>query len=240
VGYAELALGNQERGMALLEEGLAIAREAGNKRHVAVYHSSLGVAATLRGEPKRAEALIKESLAIGSEVENKGDLADALESLAGAVGLLGKHRQAARLWGAAAALREATGWHWWAAERRLLEPQLIAARSRMDEADWEAAFEEGKAMNLEEAVRYALSDEEQVAPSSIAVEQPSSAEELPSLTRREEEIAALAAQGMTNRQIAADLSISEHTAATHVRRILKKLGLQSRAQIGSWLTQQRP
>ena len=44
---------------------------------------------------------------------------------------------------------------------------------------------------------------------------------------------------MTNRQIASKLSISEHTAATHVRRILKKLGLQSRAQIGSWLSERQ-
>jgi DNA-binding CsgD family transcriptional regulator len=36
---------------------------------------------------------------------------------------------------------------------------------------------------------------------------------------------------MTNPQIALELSISEHTAATHVRRILKKLRLRSRAQI---------
>jgi DNA-binding CsgD family transcriptional regulator len=47
------------------------------------------------------------------------------------------------------------------------------------------------------------------------------------------------AKGLTNRQIASDQSISEHTAATHVRRILKKLGLQSRAQIGSWLIERR-
>ncbi len=53
------------------------------------------------------------------------------------------------------------------------------------------------------------------------------------LTRREQEIAILVAQGLTNRQVASELSISEHTAATHVRRILKKLGLQSRSQIGS-------
>jgi DNA-binding CsgD family transcriptional regulator len=48
------------------------------------------------------------------------------------------------------------------------------------------------------------------------------------------------ARGLTNRQIASELSISEHTAATHIRRILKKLGLQSRSQIGSWLAERRP
>jgi DNA-binding NarL/FixJ family response regulator len=63
--------------------------------------------------------------------------------------------------------------------------------------------------------------------------------ERPSLTRREEDVAALAALGLTNRQIASELFISEHTVATHVARILKKLGLQSRAQVGSWLAEQR-
>ena len=42
-----------------------------------------------------------------------------------------------------------------------------------------------------------------------------------------------------NRRIASELSISEHTAATHVAKILKKLGLKSRAQIGSWLSEQQ-
>jgi DNA-binding NarL/FixJ family response regulator len=42
-------------------------------------------------------------------------------------------------------------------------------------------------------------------------------------TSREEEIASLVARGLTSRQIALELHISEHTAATHVRRILKRL-----------------
>jgi DNA-binding NarL/FixJ family response regulator len=48
------------------------------------------------------------------------------------------------------------------------------------------------------------------------------------------------ARGLTNRQISSELVISEHTAATHVRKILKKLRLQARAQGGSWMAQQRP
>ena len=45
--------------------------------------------------------------------------------------------------------------------------------------------------------------------------------ERPSLTRREEDVAALAALGLTNRQIASEMDSSEHTVATHVARILK-------------------
>ncbi len=53
------------------------------------------------------------------------------------------------------------------------------------------------------------------------------------LTAREQEVALLVGRRLTNRQIALELSISEHTAANHVRKILKKLGLRSRAQISS-------
>jgi len=51
------------------------------------------------------------------------------------------------------------------------------------------------------------------------------------LTQREREIEALIARGQTNRQIAADLSLSARTVDTHVSRILHKRGLSSRTQL---------
>ena len=48
------------------------------------------------------------------------------------------------------------------------------------------------------------------------------------------------ARGLTSRQIAAELVISEHTAATHVRRILKKLGLRRRTQLAAWVSEAQP
>ncbi len=59
------------------------------------------------------------------------------------------------------------------------------------------------------------------------------------LSRREWEIAALVAEGHSNRVIAERLSISERTAEGHVERIRNRLGCRSRAQIASWFTQQR-
>lgn len=53
---------------------------------------------------------------------------------------------------------------------------------------------------------------------------------LGSLTNREREILVLVAEGMSNRQIATDLVISERTARTHVSSLLGKLGLSSRTQ----------
>jgi CRP-like cAMP-binding protein len=58
------------------------------------------------------------------------------------------------------------------------------------------------------------------------------------LTPREREVAALIAQGLTNREIAAVLVVTERTAATHVEHILSKLSLRSRAQVAAWTAEQ--
>ncbi|HEX2066982.1 MAG TPA: LuxR C-terminal-related transcriptional regulator, partial [Candidatus Thermoplasmatota archaeon] len=54
------------------------------------------------------------------------------------------------------------------------------------------------------------------------------------LSARQREVAALIAQGLTNREIAKSLVITEGTVATHVMHILNKLGLTSRVQIATW------
>jgi DNA-binding NarL/FixJ family response regulator len=138
------------------------------------------------------------------------------------------------------AIREMIGSQLESQERALKEePYLVAARSRLDSAAWEAEFAEGQAMTMEEAVEYALSEEQPTIPSSSIPEQPPPGKPASPLTRREKEVAALVAQGWTNRQIATELSISEHTVAAHVANIRKKLGLRSRSQLSDWVAKQR-
>jgi DNA-binding NarL/FixJ family response regulator len=57
------------------------------------------------------------------------------------------------------------------------------------------------------------------------------------LTHRELEVARLVAQGMTNREIAARLTLSVRTAESHVEQIRSKLGFRRRAQIATWITE---
>jgi len=52
-------------------------------------------------------------------------------------------------------------------------------------------------------------------------------------------VVALVARGLTNRQIASELSISERTVDTHVARVLKKLALHSREQVAGWIEERR-
>src|ERR1700674_2985339 len=62
----------------------------------------------------------------------------------------------------------------------------------------------------------------------------------PSLTRREREVAILVAQGLTNREIATRLFISERTAESHVEQIRGKLGVHSRVEIANWVAASLP
>ncbi|MBM2811500.1 MAG: LuxR family transcriptional regulator fused with ATPase domain [Chloroflexi bacterium] len=59
------------------------------------------------------------------------------------------------------------------------------------------------------------------------------------LSAREDEVAACIARGLSNKEIAAELVITEGTAANHVEHILNKLVFQRRTQIAAWVTERR-
>jgi DNA-binding NarL/FixJ family response regulator len=91
----------------------------------------------------------------------------------------------------------------------------------------------------EQAIEHALTGEDRTSP-VLSVPGQRSAEMRPdALTSRQKEIATLIAQGLTNRQIASKLFISERTVENHMSKILRKLQLTSRAQVAAWATEQR-
>ena len=233
MAYTDLATGNHKDATALQEESLTIGRRLKNNVILAGALLGLGIAATLRGEPNRATVLLKEGLTIQLDKGTKNDIAEYLEVLAEAAGASNEDLRAARLWGAAAALRETVGIPWNVAERQLHEPQLIAAQSRINEAVWGAGFADGSAMGLEKAAEYALSEEEPDPSTARVPERSPAGEPMGNLTRREQEVVRLVARGLTNRQISTELGISERTAGNHVSKILRKLELRSRAQIAA-------
>jgi non-specific serine/threonine protein kinase len=59
------------------------------------------------------------------------------------------------------------------------------------------------------------------------------------LTDRELEVAALVAEGLTNKEVAARLRLSVRTAENHVLNVMNKLGLDNRAQVAAWVTRAR-
>jgi DNA-binding NarL/FixJ family response regulator len=158
-------------------------------------------------------------------------VAYSLQVLAALAAARGQPVRSARLLGAEDALRETIGVSHSPEEVRQYEPYIAAARAQMDEPAWEEAWAEGRAMTTEQAVRYALSEEE-TAQASVPAKEPPPA--TGRLTRREREVVSLIARGFTNRRIASELSISLRTVENHVRNVLKKLGLRSREEVADW------
>jgi DNA-binding NarL/FixJ family response regulator len=112
-----------------------------------------------------------------------------------------------------------------------------AASAQLDEAAWEVPWAGRQTMAFEGAAEYAISQERPTTTSDGRSEPSFDGKPTP-LTRREWEVAALVGRGLTNRQISAQLVLSVHTVAKHVRKILKKLGFQSRTQIAAWVGKQ--
>ncbi len=97
---------------------------------------------------------------------------------------------------------------------------------------FDRVYRSGKGMDSGQLVALAL--EERQAPVARTSSRPSPSR----LTARERQIAGLVAQGLSNKEIASKLVISQRTAETHVEHILTKLGFTSRAQIAAWAVEQ--
>jgi DNA-binding NarL/FixJ family response regulator len=106
----------------------------------------------------------------------------------------------------------------------------------MSEEEFNAAWAEGQAMSLEQAIEYARLVE--IPESALHLTSRQAAkQQYGGLSAREREVARLIAEGKSNREIAEALVISERTVTTHVANILSKLGFNSRAQVAAWAVQ---
>jgi predicted ATPase/DNA-binding NarL/FixJ family response regulator len=230
--------GECDRATALLEESLLVKRESQDRWGIAAALHHLGEVALEQGHFSAARARYEDSLIEWLELGDSWSIALVFESLAALAHARGNSARGLRLIGAAGALRERLGTSVCPPARRLQMQRLLeAVEAALGREACNAGLAEGKAMNLDEAIAFARTAEVPQAASktteSRAALPPQGA--LAWLTPREREVAALLLRGMSNRQIAEDLVITERTAETHVCRILSKLGLDSRAQIAAWI-----
>ncbi|MDQ5853454.1 MAG: tetratricopeptide repeat protein, partial [Chloroflexota bacterium] len=157
LGYVALAQGDYGRAGALFEQNQALARDLGNKAGVAFGFRTRGEVAHAEGDDHRAAQLFADGLTLYQEVGDKLGIAQSLERLAAvALNTEGGGARAARLWGTAEALREAVGAPISPAKRTAYERDVAAARAQLDEEAFAAAWAEGRAMPLEQAIACAL------------------------------------------------------------------------------------
>ena len=227
--------GDDLRADQLFDECLRLSREIGDQWGAAWTLGNLGRAALDRREYQRASALFEESLVLCRGLASRERRSAYMVHYLGVVAsYLGHPERAARLFGAAEALRDTA--------RRVLSPadrveqqrHVDAVRRTLGEHQFSAAWTEGQAMPFERAVEYALTAPPARRSMTPAPPHHASADVDTPLTARELEVARLLARGFTNRQVAEELVIADRTATTHVTHILTKLGLSTRAQVAVW------
>jgi predicted ATPase/DNA-binding CsgD family transcriptional regulator len=236
LGYTLMLEGDYDRGAALNEEAVAVCREHGYRQKLNYALDNLGWAALLRGDHEGAKPFYEESLVVSKELGDRAIASESLEGMACVSAVRGEASRAARLFGAAEGLqetlREAVALQHGPEEEAWREPYLATARSRLGEAAWEEALAEGRARGLQEAIEYALSEDEPSAtpPSSSTRHSsaPSAPEHPAGLTSREVEVLSLVANGMTNAQVAQRLFVSPRTVHRHLNSVYHKLGVRSR------------
>jgi predicted ATPase/DNA-binding CsgD family transcriptional regulator len=184
----------------------------------------LGTVLLRRGAVDEASMLLGEALTMYNTLDDRRGVAQCLEAFAAVAAMRASYHSAARLLGAAGMLRQALGATVPADERhRLGKVEATIAQAIGPDAAERARYS-GRSMTAAAAIELAKSYAAPATASASTVE----------LTAREREVAVLIAAGSTNRQIGRALGITEKTAEVHVRNIMGKLRVASRAGVASW------
>jgi predicted ATPase/DNA-binding CsgD family transcriptional regulator len=237
LAVALVYLGDLDRAAALCEEGRAIGAAHGEQWAYAYALYVLALVSLFQGDPRRAQTLGRQSLRIKRTFNDLLGVVLAVEVLAWSAAADGSAERAAVLRGAGHRIWPSVGFPAFGLQR-LAAPyrdcELIARRDLGDQR-FEAAFRRGMALSADDAVAYALGEDDLAATGTAEPEPPRAV----LLTPRELQVARLIGEGLSNREIADRLFISPRTVESHVQHILQKFGFGSRAQVVTWAAQQR-
>jgi DNA-binding NarL/FixJ family response regulator len=195
----------------------------------------MGVAAWRRGDLDRATGLQQQSLRLRARSNERMGTTWCVDALAWIAASRHQYERAAILLGAATGLLQSMGTSLDGFEhlvgfQRDCERQ---ARQALGETAFRAAYHGGLHLPAADVLAYALQQPPAKPPA------PAVSDGLP-LTARELQVARLVAGGRSNKEIAAELVISQRTAENHVEHILAKLGFTSRAQVAAWVAASQP
>ncbi|WP_231990065.1 LuxR C-terminal-related transcriptional regulator [Mycobacterium sp. 852002-51971_SCH5477799-a] len=178
--------------------------------------------ALAENEPGQAERDVHDALTRAAELRAHLFVPDLLECLARLGHLAGSHLEAARLFGAAYAVRERTGIVRFRVYDADYEASVDATRNALTEKEFDAAWHAGTGLSTDEAIAYARRGrgERKRPPSGWD-----------SLTPTERDVVRLVSEGLGNKDIGDRLFISPRTVQTHLTHVYAKLGLTTRIQL---------
>lgn len=227
-----LAVGDLEAVRSVASDGVRLSRDTGDLYALDMMLLNLVLATLGADDLDAAEPLLKEGIRIAERLDDRIAQFLWLDATAYHAARSGRARLAAQLTGAAETLRTEAG----AGVSVIIEPLLTSAtrtaKAALGAREFEAQFKAGGRLTRESARDLALGipTESTTAPS---VDDPTAA-----LSKREAEVARLVTQGLSNKTIGSRLFITDRTVESHVRNILNKLGVNSRAEIASWVARE--
>jgi predicted ATPase/DNA-binding CsgD family transcriptional regulator len=241
LGDFHLRKGGHERATPFLQESLSLYQRMADEWSMAWAHCALGEAARLQGDYERAAAHLQLSLSLYQGLGSKPEIPHPMDALALIAADQEHFQRAACLWGAASAVRDSIHALLPPSYQADSAPTLEKVRTRLGEEAFAAAWTEGRALTLEQALSLAAAvpatePASLAAPSTDvgALLQPQPGRREYGLTPREVEVLRLVASGLTDAQIAKKLVISPRTVGKHLQSIYGKLYLPSRSAATRW------
>ena len=212
------------------QQSLDLFQHLGDQQGEALVLTGLGELSRHAGDDSEALRLLRSSLLLHQTFGEKKLMVRATGEIAYVVMKRGHLEHAVRLLGAVMPLRGTVVASATVPEQRDLEQALAIARRTLTETEFNAAWEAGRALTLDQAVAEALKLTELT---DVVTHAPAPF----NLTRREREVLGLLCQHLTDNEIAARLYLSPRTASNHVASILSKLGVENRREAISFATQ---
>ncbi len=218
---AQLALGEVDDAAASLDQAAQRARTGAMTWVLGRAARDRARLRAVQGELQEAESLAHQALSLGLEAGDRLGVVDALELVARLAADQGGPREAVRLWAAAESGRAELGYARFPVDRPAHEAALAVAEQALGD-ECAAAWAEGEALSLEDAITYAARGRgERRRPATGWAR----------LTRTELEVARLVGQHMSNPDIAERMFVSRATVKTHLVHIYAKLGIDTRSKL---------
>jgi predicted ATPase/DNA-binding CsgD family transcriptional regulator len=150
--------GDDARARRAYEECLAVCQRTGERRRIVFIFENLAYIAMHGGDVERAGALGRQGLQLACEMDHRLEMAKTLPILAWVMGMSGQPERAIRLLGASDSALERMGAFHQLNDKREVDAMIAAVRAQLDEAAFQAAWDEGRTLTLEQAVALALDE----------------------------------------------------------------------------------
>jgi len=227
------AAGDRAGAREMLQEALDVARQNSDKSGMAQSLYPLAIFTRAGGDDEKASALYYEALDLYSEIGDNAGITVCLGALAGIAIVQGRLPTAARLFSLAHSLLDSddTSFSSFCSCEacRCNESEVALLRKQMGEEEFEAAWEQGAEMSLEEAVEYATRGR--------GSRQDRATIGWAALTRVERDVVRQLIEGGSNIDIGKRLYMSPRTVGAHLSHIFDKLSIRSRKEVARLASQ---